>query len=165
MKMMTRWLVVLAVCGLTSALHFRPALASSADPNPPTGPLPNTASQVAAPPTTAPAPGSTPAKSAPNTIKKDDGNAAVAAAATPPEEQTSDAKGISADQLRKLLAQGYRPKRRGDTVMYCRKEAALNTRFATELCRSAESILTDDHYNSKKALLQMDRAEDAALHK
>jgi hypothetical protein len=48
------------------------------------------------------------------------------------------------EQLKQILAKGYRPERHGDKVLYCRREAQLGTRFETKTCRSSQRILEDE---------------------
>jgi hypothetical protein len=53
-------------------------------------------------------------------------------------------KTLTDPQVKQLLAKGYRPKSRGDTVFYCRREAVLGSRFEQKVCKSADQILRDE---------------------
>jgi hypothetical protein len=48
---------------------------------------------------------------------------------------------INDDQLKQILAKGYRPEARGTETVYCRKETPLGTRFPTKTCKSSVAIL------------------------
>jgi hypothetical protein len=48
------------------------------------------------------------------------------------------------EQLKQILARGYRPEGKGDKVLYCRKEAQVGTRFETKTCRTSQRILEDE---------------------
>jgi hypothetical protein len=54
------------------------------------------------------------------------------------------------EQLKQILAKGYRPEGKGDKVLYCRKEAQVGTRFETKTCRTSARIL-EDEVNAKAA--------------
>src|SRR5262249_61763791 len=51
---------------------------------------------------------------------------------------------INDEQLKQILAKGYRPEYQGDKVLYCRKETPVGTRFATKTCRTSIRILEDE---------------------
>jgi hypothetical protein len=48
---------------------------------------------------------------------------------------------VNDQQLKQILAMGYRPEGHGDHVLYCRREAQIGTRFQTKTCRTSTSIL------------------------
>ena len=49
--------------------------------------------------------------------------------------------GINDEQLKQILAKGYRPESHDGTTVYCRKETPVGTRFATKTCRTSANIL------------------------
>jgi len=50
-------------------------------------------------------------------------------------------KTLTQEQVNRMLSQGYKPKKgRGDTVLYCRDEAAMGTHFTRTICLTAEQI-------------------------
>ena len=51
---------------------------------------------------------------------------------------------VNDQQLKQILAMGYRPEGHGDHVLYCRSEAPVGTRFQTKTCRSSTRILQDE---------------------
>jgi hypothetical protein len=51
---------------------------------------------------------------------------------------------VSDQQLKQILALGYRPEGHGDQVLYCRREATPGTRFKTKTCRTSARILQDE---------------------
>ena len=59
---------------------------------------------------------------------------------------------VNDQQLKQILAQGYRPEGHGDKVLYCRSEAQVGTRFRTKTCRTSTRILADEQ--SGKELTQ-----------
>ena len=84
-------------------------------------------------------------------------SAATQAQATPPTAQSTDTADkkkvnkvvlidnvVNDQQLKQILAMGYRPEGHGDQVLYCRSEAEVGTRFKTKTCRSSTRILQDE---------------------
>jgi hypothetical protein len=51
---------------------------------------------------------------------------------------------VNDQQLKQILALGYRPEGHGDQVLYCRREATAGTRFKTKTCRTSTRILQDE---------------------
>jgi hypothetical protein len=51
---------------------------------------------------------------------------------------------VNDQQLKQILALGYRPEGHGDKVLYCRREATAGTRFKTKTCRTSARILQDE---------------------
>ena len=50
-------------------------------------------------------------------------------------------KSLTQEEVNRMLSQGYKPKKgRGDTVLYCRDEAAMGTHFTRTICLTAEQI-------------------------
>ena len=58
---------------------------------------------------------------------------------------------INDEDLKQILAKGYRPKAKGDKVVYCRSETPLGTRFSTTICRSSAQILADELHGKEAA--------------
>ena len=48
---------------------------------------------------------------------------------------------LTGEQLKQILAKGYKPEGRGDQVFYCRRESESGTRVETKICRTASVIL------------------------
>jgi pyruvate/2-oxoglutarate dehydrogenase complex dihydrolipoamide acyltransferase (E2) component len=48
---------------------------------------------------------------------------------------------VNDEQLKQILAKGYRPESRDGTTVYCRKETEVGTRFPTKTCRTSANIL------------------------
>jgi hypothetical protein len=48
---------------------------------------------------------------------------------------------INDQQLKLILARGYRPESHNGKTVYCRTETPLGTRFATKTCRTSMNIL------------------------
>jgi hypothetical protein len=48
---------------------------------------------------------------------------------------------VNDEQLKQILAKGYRPESRNGTTVYCRKEAVVGTRFETKTCSTSKNIL------------------------
>lgn len=51
---------------------------------------------------------------------------------------------LNDEQLKQILAKGYRPEKRGDQTLYCRREAELGSHFEKKTCRSAIRIMEDE---------------------
>jgi len=115
MKIATGLLLVISACGIAYA-----ARAGEADPTPPT-------TTPAATQATPPAPQST------DTADKKKVNKIVLIDNV-----------VNDQQLKQILAMGYRPEGHGDQVLYCRSEAEVGTRFKTKTCRSSIRILQDE---------------------
>lgn len=70
--------------------------------------------------------------------------------ATPPDGTVSSAaktnrivledKTLSNDEIKALLARGYKPMSRGGNVYYCHQETPTGSRFATTICKTAEQM-------------------------
>src|SRR5260370_9891455 len=109
-------------------------------------------SLFAAAATAAPSPEQTPA-AAPQSAPTQPASADSPAARTG--DSTSNAKpaapsvhkvvlidnGINDQQLKQILAKGYRPESHDGTTVYCRKETPVGTRFPTKTCRTSINIL------------------------
>jgi hypothetical protein len=64
-----------------------------------------------------------------------------AAAPAKPERIVLDDKTLTNAEVHQLLAQGYKPQKgAGDTVLYCRKEEVVGTRFEKKVCMTADQI-------------------------
>jgi hypothetical protein len=50
---------------------------------------------------------------------------------------------INDQDLKQILAKGYKPEGHGDQVRYCRSETPVGTRFPTKTCRTSAQILED----------------------
>ncbi len=48
---------------------------------------------------------------------------------------------INDEQLKQILAKGYKPEARGSETVYCRKETPVGTRFPTKTCQTSTAIL------------------------
>jgi len=58
-----------------------------------------------------------------------------------PAQVVLEDKTLTQEQVNRMLAQGYKPKKgRGDSVLYCRDEAAMGTHFTRTVCLTAEQI-------------------------
>lgn len=68
-------------------------------------------------------------------------------AATPAETKPAVKKvvlidnNINDEQLKQILAKGYRPEAQGSETVYCRKETPVGTRFPTKTCKTSVAIL------------------------
>jgi hypothetical protein len=51
---------------------------------------------------------------------------------------------INDEDLKQILAKGYKPQGRGDKVMYCRSETEVGTRFPKKTCRTSAQILAEE---------------------
>ena len=119
-----RWM--LCILSLASAFAAAATAATPSDQSPATTP------QTAA---TQPASAESPAAPAGNSAS----NAKPANASVHKVVLTDN--DINADQLKQILAKGYRPESHNGTTVYCRKEATLGTRFETKTCRTSTNIL------------------------
>jgi hypothetical protein len=63
---------------------------------------------------------------------------------------------INDNQLKQILAKGYRPEARGSETVYCRKETPVGTRFPTKTCKTSVAIL-DMEQRSKDAAANAQR--------
>ena len=53
--------------------------------------------------------------------------------------------GVTEDQLRQILAKGYKPQAGpGNQAVYCRREAEIGTRFKTTVCKTSALILQEE---------------------
>jgi hypothetical protein len=55
---------------------------------------------------------------------------------------------VTAEQEKKWRSQGYRPEKRGDTTMWCRREATIGSRFEDKKCWTA-ATLEENERNSQ----------------
>jgi hypothetical protein len=93
------------------------------------------------PATTTTSTSSTEAPSAPAKTNQSSGSKGIGA-------QTSDGKIVKlvasdedADkQLARLKAAGYKPEMHGETLVFCRREAQLGSRFERKVCSTAETL-------------------------
>ncbi len=53
---------------------------------------------------------------------------------------------ITSDQLKQILARGYRPDKQapGNEVTYCRREQLTGGRFQSKICKTAAQIFEDE---------------------
>jgi pyruvate/2-oxoglutarate dehydrogenase complex dihydrolipoamide acyltransferase (E2) component len=49
--------------------------------------------------------------------------------------------GINDEQLKQILAKGFRPESHDGKTVYCRKETPTGTRFPTKTCRTSANII------------------------
>jgi len=101
-----------------------------------------------------PAPSGTPAStntSAPSSSPPASPSATASPADTPPVTATPPATATSnpahsaagepnAEQLRQILAQGYRREKHGGETLYCRREQVMGSRFEKTICKTAYQI-------------------------
>ena len=55
---------------------------------------------------------------------------------------------VTAEQEKKWRSQGYKPEKRGDTTMWCRRESTIGSRFEEKKCWTA-ATLEDNERNSQ----------------
>lgn len=101
------------------------------------------AAEAATPPSTA-------TTSAPSGPANADKSSSSAATTSPAATALSDTKApnrvvltdktLTDAQVKELLSQGYRPQASADGVVYCRREAVMNSRFERKICKSADAI-------------------------
>ena len=76
----------------------------------------------------------------------------TAAKTTPPAHATAAAADttvlVTAEQEKKWRSQGYKPEKRGDTTMWCRRESTLGSRFEDKKCWTA-ATLEENERNSQ----------------
>jgi hypothetical protein len=130
-----RLMPVLFACVATQVIAGDPPTPKTVDPDKP-------ATQAAATDTASPA--------TPSPAKADSD-----AAATEPAQSHKvvlNDKSLTNEEVRQMLAQGYKPQKgRGDDVLYCRSEMPVGTRFAKQVCKTADQI-RDQVRNSKDLL-------------
>jgi hypothetical protein len=119
-----RLMPVLFACVATQVIAGDPPAPKAVDPDRPTvqAPAADTASQATPSPTK---------------------TASEEAATTPtqPQRVVLNDKSVTNEEVRQLLAQGYKPQKgRGDDVLYCRSEQPVGTRFAKKVCKSADQL-------------------------
>jgi len=139
-KLLTRLLPAICVCMVSQAF---------ADP------------EQVAPPTQGPAATTTPSpattQSNSTTEQKSDASATSTASASSTQATTSQSSGkvvlvdktLTDAQVKNLLAQGFKPQKLGDDIVYCRREAPVGSRFEQKICRTAEQINLQ-HTDSKE---------------
>jgi hypothetical protein len=107
--------------------------------------------EQAAPPTQDPAATTTPSPATTqsnSTEQKSDASATSTASASSTQPTTSQSSGkvvlvdktMTDAQVKDLLAQGFKPQKQGDDIVYCRREAPVGSRFEQKICRTAEQI-------------------------
>jgi len=129
------------------------AVAAASDPNPvepdqsvsqPSAPAPAGVTGARSPtPESSPA-STTPAETTPSHLPPAKGGSDAAAtptSASKPAKIVLRDETLNGEQLKQILAKGYKPEGRGDQVFYCRRESQLGTRLETKVCRSATVIL------------------------
>ena len=68
-------------------------------------------------------------------------NAAKASASAHPTTAASDPTVlVTAEQEKKWRSQGYKPEKRGETTMWCRRESTIGSRFEEKKCWTAETL-------------------------
>lgn len=55
---------------------------------------------------------------------------------------------VTAEQEKKWRSQGYKPEKRGDTTMWCRRESTIGSRFEEKKCWTA-ATLEENERNSQ----------------
>jgi hypothetical protein len=95
-------------------------------------------------------PSSTPAAQSstatPSTPGADPAKAPTAAHASTPAADTTVL--VTAEQEKKWRSQGYKPEKRGDTTMWCRRESTIGSRFEDKKCWTA-ATLEENERNSR----------------
>jgi hypothetical protein len=56
---------------------------------------------------------------------------------------------VTAEKEKKWRAEGYKPEKRGDATMWCRREATIGSRFEEKKCWTAD-VLEANERNSKE---------------
>ncbi len=138
MNTFVRLLPVICACVITQAFAVDPP-ANTPESGKPASP----AAAAAAAQESSPSPikpdsntaASTATSSAPQSTSTDS-----AAAASTPTRIVLDDKTLTNDEVKKLLAEGYKPVGRNGEVYYCRHEQRTGSRFATTSCKTADQI-------------------------
>ena len=138
MNTFVRLLPVICACVVTQAF--------AADP-PANTPEPGKPASTAAAATTASESTSSPIKPDPNAATTtatsptpQSTSTDAAAAGSKPTRIVLDDKTLTNDEVKQLLAQGYKPVSRGGEIYYCRHEQRTGSRFATTSCKTADQI-------------------------
>ena len=129
------------------------AVAAASDPNgvepdqsvsQPSAPAPAGVTGARSPtPESSPA-STTPAETTPSHLPPAKGGSDAAAtptSASKPAKIVLRDETLNGEELKQILAKGYKPEGRGDQVFYCRRESQLGTRLETKVCRTATVIL------------------------
>ena len=137
MNTFVRLLPVICACVVTQSFADPPA--NTPEPGKP-------ASQAAAA-ATAPESSSSPVAPDPNTAASTSTSPTpqststdTGAAASKPTRIVLDDKTLTNDEVKQLLAEGYKPVGRNGEVYYCRREQRTGSRFATTSCKTADQI-------------------------
>jgi hypothetical protein len=127
MKILVR-LLLSACCGLMIApvWSLDPPASEPARPAPPPAATAPSSSEPAAP--------TNESADAPKAVSA---TTASATAAKPAPTVLED-KTLTQDEVKQILAQGYRPMNRDGQLYYCRRESELGSRFESLRCRTAE---------------------------
>ncbi len=155
---MKSFIRLLPAVGLLLVLpEFRSAHAAE----PPTAP---TATQTqkgdAASPSRAPSDTSAPAEPSASPTQPQAVDSSAHPAASPeakPNRVVLMDKTLTDSQVKQLLARGYKPQQRGDSIYYCRREQVLGSHFENKVCKTAEEIARDER-DSKEMVERMRRA-------
>ena len=127
------------VCAFGAADSFAAGSNSPVEQTDPPAPQSTAPSSAATPPAdSASAPAASPNAQAPDT------SGAKQSAAKQPTKVILVDNNINDEQLKQILAKGYRPEGHGDKVLYCRKEMATGSHFSTKTCRTSTRILEDE---------------------
>lgn len=102
--------------------------------NPPADP--GSSSSAAAPPSSTPAPTEQAAAATPATTVST--SALTASSSSKAKPVVLEDKALTQEDVKQLLAQGYRPLNRNGQIYYCRSETETGSRFATLQCRTGE---------------------------
>ena len=104
--------------------------------DPPPGPS-SSPSSAAAPPSATPSP-TEPAAAAAATPTTTTPSAPTADSSAKPKPVVLEDKTLTEQEVKQLLAQGYRPLTRDGQLYYCRRETETGSRFANLQCRTGE---------------------------
>jgi hypothetical protein len=133
-----RLLPVICACVVTQAFAVDPP-ANTPEPGKPVSP----AAAVATAPESSPSainPDSNAAATTATSPTQQSMSTDAAAAASKPTRIVLDDKTLTNDEVKQLLAQGYKPVDRHGEVYYCRHEQRTGSRFATTSCKTADQI-------------------------
>jgi len=105
--------------------------------DPPPGPS-SSPSSAAAPPSSTPAPTEPAAAAAATPATTASPSAPAADSSAKPKPVVLEDKTLTEQEVKQLLAQGYRPLTRDGQLYYCRRETETGSRFANLQCRTGE---------------------------
>ena len=135
MNTFVRLLPVICACVVTQAFAVEPP-ANAPEPGKPASPA-ATAQQSSPSPIK---PDSNTAASTSTSSTPQSTSTAPTAAASNPTRIVLDDKTLTNDEVKQLLAEGYKPVGRNGEVYYCRREQRTGSRFATTSCKTADQI-------------------------